>query len=124
MLIECQKRGICGKVTNMYDLYFADTKNDATIVPYMEGDYFPAEVENIIKELEEGKGGKKAKEAGKKKKAKKAKSPVIEAELAPLATTRKPSRPVASSQRVRTKRVWKRAEETSLWPSSARRSIQ
>ena len=75
MLIECQKRGICGKVTNMYDLYFADTKNDATIVPYMEGDYFPAEVENIIKELEEGKGGKKAKEAGKKKKAKKAKKP-------------------------------------------------
>ena len=75
MLVECQKRGICGKVTNMYDLYFADTKNDATIVPYMEGDYFPAEVENIIKELEEGKGGKKAKEAGKKKKAKKAKKP-------------------------------------------------
>ena len=75
MLIECQKRGICGKVTNMYDLYFADTKNDATVVPYMEGDYFPAEVENIIKELEEGKGGKKAKEAGKKKKAKKAKKP-------------------------------------------------
>ena len=75
MLVECQKRGICGKVTNMYDLYFADTKNDATVVPYMEGDYFPAEVENIIKELEEGKGGKKAKEAGKKKKAKKAKKP-------------------------------------------------
>jgi len=76
MLVECQKRGICDKVTNMYDLYFADTKNDATIVPYMEGDYFPAEVENIIKELEEGKGGKKAKEAGKKKKkAKKAKKP-------------------------------------------------
>jgi len=75
MLVECQKRGVCGKVTNMYDLYFADPKNDATVVPYMEGDYFPAEVENIIKELEEGKGGKKSSNAGKKKKAKKAKKP-------------------------------------------------
>eukprot|EP00563_Minutocellus_polymorphus_P002193 CAMPEP_0181047378 /NCGR_PEP_ID=MMETSP1070-20121207/14848_1 /TAXON_ID=265543 /ORGANISM="Minutocellus polymorphus, Strain NH13" /LENGTH=1781 /DNA_ID=CAMNT_0023126047 /DNA_START=297 /DNA_END=5642 /DNA_ORIENTATION=+ len=75
MLVECQMRGICDRVTNMYDLYFADSKNDAAIVPYMEGDYFPAEVENIIKELEEGKGVKKAKESGKKKKAKKAKKP-------------------------------------------------
>ena len=58
--MECQKRGIVGKVTNIYDLYFADEKLDATVVPYMEGDYFPAEVENIIKDIEEGKSGKKA----------------------------------------------------------------
>jgi hypothetical protein len=69
MLTVCQKRGICGKVTNMYDLYFADEKNDATVVPYMEGDYFPAEVENIIKDIEEGKHGKKAQQQGKKKKS-------------------------------------------------------
>lgn len=59
-----------GKVTNMYDLYFADEKNDASIVPYMDGDYFPAEVENIIKELEDGKDGKKPSSQAKKKKGK------------------------------------------------------
>ena len=68
MLIECQKRGVVGKLTNMYDQYFTNKENDATILPYMEGDYVPAEVENIIKNIEEGKAGKKAKEQGKKKK--------------------------------------------------------
>ena len=67
MLLTCQQRGIVGKITNMYDLYFSNPKNDATVVPYMEGDYFPAEVENIIKDLEEGKTGKKATSDGKKK---------------------------------------------------------
>jgi len=71
MLIEAQRRGVVGKVTNMYDLYFKDPKNDATIVPYLDGDYFPAEVENIIKDIEEGKGGKKGSSQGKKKKEKK-----------------------------------------------------
>lgn len=69
MLIECQRRGIVGKLTNMYDLYFAGGDNrDATAVPYMDGDYFPAEVENIIKNIEEGKTGKKSSAAGTKKK--------------------------------------------------------
>jgi len=75
MLIDCQKRGIVGKLTNMFDLYFSNKSNDATIVPYMEGDYFPAEVENIIKDIEEGKVGKKngGKEGKKKKGDKKQK---------------------------------------------------
>jgi len=69
MLVDCQKRGIVGKLTNMYDLYFSDKGNDAAVVPYMEGDYFPAEVENIIKDIEEGKVGKKnSGKEGKKKK--------------------------------------------------------
>eukprot|EP00978_Attheya_sp_CCMP212_P045484 scaffold348462_cov62-Attheya_sp.AAC.4 len=68
MLIECQRRGIVGRLTNMYDLYFANEKNDATAVPYMDGDYFPAEVENIIKDLEEGKHSKKSNVTGSKKK--------------------------------------------------------
>jgi hypothetical protein len=69
MLVECQKRGVVGKVTNMYDLYFSNKSNDAAVVPYMEGDYFPAEVENIIKDIEEGKPGKKSSgKEGKKKK--------------------------------------------------------
>ena len=67
MLIIAQKRGIVGRLTNMYDLYFADEKNDATIVPYMDGDYFPAEAENIIKDIEEGKGNKKNSTSAKKK---------------------------------------------------------
>jgi E1A/CREB-binding protein len=69
MLVECQKRNVVGKVTNMYDNYFADDKIDATAVPYLEGDYFPGEAENIIKVLEEG-GSKKGGGAGKKKKSK------------------------------------------------------
>jgi len=73
MLIKAQERGIVGKVTNMYDLYFADTKNDATVVPYMEGDYFPGEVENCIRDMEDGKHSKKAKSDGKKKKKAKSK---------------------------------------------------
>jgi len=69
MLVDSQKRSIVGKVTNMYDLYFADESLDATAVPYLEGDYFPGEAENIIKMLEEG-GGKKGGSSGKKNKKK------------------------------------------------------
>jgi E1A/CREB-binding protein len=58
MLIECQRRDIVGKVTNMYDLYFAPGIYDATAVPYLEGDYFSGEIENTIKDIEEGKGSK------------------------------------------------------------------
>lgn len=60
MLKDSQRRGVVGNVTNAYDLYFASGKNDATILPYMEGDYFPAEMENIIKDMEEGKALSKA----------------------------------------------------------------
>jgi E1A/CREB-binding protein len=67
MLVDCQNRSVVGKVTNMYDVYFADESLDATAVPYLEGDYFPGEAENIIKMLEEG-GGKKGGSSGKKKK--------------------------------------------------------
>merc|ERR1711933_666872 len=67
LLIECQKRNIVGRVTNMFDLYFADEALDATAVPYLEGDYFPGEAENIIKMLQEGGGKKSGKESKKKK---------------------------------------------------------
>ena len=63
MLDTCQKRGIVKSVTNMYDLYFANPENDATIVPYLEGDYWVGEAENIIKELEDGPNGKKVRGA-------------------------------------------------------------
>jgi len=67
MLVIAQERGIVGRLTNMYDLYFADEKNDATVVPYMDGDYFPSEAEMIIKDIEEGKGSKKSSSSSKKK---------------------------------------------------------
>eukprot|EP00804_Cyclotella_cryptica_P015047 CCRYP_000634-RA/>CCRYP_000634-RA protein AED:0.01 eAED:0.01 QI:1424/1/1/1/0.66/0.5/4/88/1434 len=67
MLAECQRRDIVGKVSNMYDQYFANKKLDAASVPYFEGDYFPGEAENIIKLLEEGDGKRKS-ASGKKKK--------------------------------------------------------
>lgn len=67
MLVEAQRRGIVGTLTNMYDLYFSDPRFDATVVPYMDGDYFPAEVENIIKDIEDGKTGKKSSSKGKSK---------------------------------------------------------
>lgn len=78
MLKDSQKQGIVGRLTNAYDLYFAHGKYDATILPYMEGDYFPAEMENIIKDMEEGKNlskkpeksCKKGKKENKKKKSK------------------------------------------------------
>ena len=74
ILKDCQRRGVVGKMTNAYDLYFAA----GTILPYMEGDYFPAEMENIIKDMEEGKNlSKKPDKAGKKgKKDKKKKAQV------------------------------------------------
>ena len=70
MLEKCQARDIVGKVTNMYDLYFAPGTFDATSVPYLEGDYFSSEIESIIKDLEEGKGSKSS-STGKKNKKKK-----------------------------------------------------
>jgi len=73
MLVECQKRNVVGKVTNMYDLYFANEDLDATAVPYLDGDYFPGEAENIIKMLEDG-NAKKNGGAGKKKKNKASKN--------------------------------------------------
>lgn len=71
MLQECQRRGIVGKMTNAYDLYFSNDKNDATVLPYLEGDYFPGELENIIKDIDEGKNLSKKPDKSSKSKGKK-----------------------------------------------------
>jgi E1A/CREB-binding protein len=86
MLKQCQGLRICGRVTNMYDLYCTDTKLDATSVPYLEGDYFPQEAERIIKLIEEEKiiklieagSEKKGGAHGKKKKKEPEKSSVVD----------------------------------------------
>jgi hypothetical protein len=64
MLKTCEERGIVKSTTNMYDLYFADVKNHATVIPYLEGDYWVNEAESIIKEINDGneKKGKKKQE--------------------------------------------------------------
>jgi len=72
MLTECQKRDIVGKLTNMYDLYFSNKSLDATAVPYLHGDYFEGEAENVIKELEDDKGSKGGANGKKSKKKKNA----------------------------------------------------
>mmetsp|Transcript_16450 Transcript_16450/g.23398 ORF Transcript_16450/g.23398 Transcript_16450/m.23398 type:complete len:1651 (+) Transcript_16450:347-5299(+) len=73
MLQESQKRGIVGKLSNMYDLYFSNKDLDATAVPYHDGDYFMGEAENIIKNLEDS-GKSKSGTSGKKSKKKKGSS--------------------------------------------------
>lgn len=75
MLEDCQRRDIVGKVTNMYDQYFNDKSLDASVVPYFEGDYFPGEAENIIKELND-QSVKKVTQGGKKKSSSKSKKSV------------------------------------------------
>ncbi|EWM19928.1 creb-binding protein [Nannochloropsis gaditana] len=66
-----QEQGIVHSITTLYDEHFLDPNNDATVLPYMEGDYWIGEVENLIKEIDDeekeeaeeaasgGKGGRK-----------------------------------------------------------------
>jgi len=53
MLETCTKRGIVKNVTNMHEQYFSKPELDATVIPYLEGDYWVGEAENVIKELSE-----------------------------------------------------------------------
>ena len=55
MLDICKERGIVLETNNIYDEYLANASNDATVLPYFEGDYWVGEAENIIKGL----GGRK-----------------------------------------------------------------
>jgi len=72
MLSKAQERGIVSSTTNLYDLYFAPaTPRDAALVPYLDGDYFVGEAENVLSSIAaeqkkaaskaEGKNGTKGK---------------------------------------------------------------
>ena len=72
MLVKAQERGIVSSTTNLYDLYFAPaTPRDAALVPYLDGDYFVGEAENVLSSIAaqqkkaaskaEGKNGTKGK---------------------------------------------------------------
>ena len=38
LLITCQSRGIVTEITDLYTEFLADPTNDATVLPYLEGD--------------------------------------------------------------------------------------
>lgn len=50
MLEEAKKRGIVEGLSNLYDEYWPNPETaDARLLPYLEGDYWIGEAENIIK---------------------------------------------------------------------------
>lgn len=51
MLNVCQARGIVSEIVDIHTEYLADHSNDATCLPYFEGDYWVNEAEVIIKDL-------------------------------------------------------------------------
>jgi len=51
MLKKCVERGIVCEVTDIHSEYLLDPSNDATVLPYFEGDYWVNEAEVIIKNL-------------------------------------------------------------------------
>ncbi|CAM9200709.1 unnamed protein product [Chrysoparadoxa australica] len=53
MLETARKRGIVENVSNLYDECWGDPSKDASTLPYLEGDYWVGEAEQIIKELED-----------------------------------------------------------------------
>lgn len=58
MLKKCVERGIVVELTDLHAEFLANTNNEATVLPYFEGDYWVNEAEVIIKNLKDGgKGG-------------------------------------------------------------------
>lgn len=69
MLVQATKRGIIEKTDNMYDLYFDEkTPRDAVLVPYLDGDYFIGEAENVLTSIaaKESKSGSSSKDGSDK----------------------------------------------------------
>lgn len=53
MLEEAHRVGIVAEITTLFDENFTNPENNATVLPYMEGDYWIGEAENLIKEIDE-----------------------------------------------------------------------
>jgi E1A/CREB-binding protein len=60
MLKRCVERGIVVEMQDLHTEYLTEANNDATLLPYFEGDYWVNEAEVIIKNLTEGKKGANA----------------------------------------------------------------
>ncbi|CAM9342162.1 unnamed protein product [Discosporangium mesarthrocarpum] len=56
MLEYAKEKGSVLKVSNLYEEYFSNAENMATVLPYLEGVYWVGEAENIIKEMRESSG--------------------------------------------------------------------
>ena len=54
-----KKRGVVTKVADIHTEFFCDHSNDATVLPYFEGDYWVREVEVIIEGLKKSHDRKK-----------------------------------------------------------------
>eukprot|EP01084_Bolivina_argentea_P041467 76537_1 len=54
MLEDAKIRGVVSSITDIYSEFWEDPNADPTVVPYLEGDYWIGEAENIVKDLEEG----------------------------------------------------------------------
>lgn len=76
MLDKCVDRGIVTEITNLYTEFMENPANDATVIPYFEGDYFVSEIETIIKDCEQGKADDTSQEAGSSKRKKQGRPPV------------------------------------------------
>jgi E1A/CREB-binding protein len=54
VLERCKERGIVQEVVDFHTEFMADTSNDATVMPYFDGDYWVGEAENIIRNIKSG----------------------------------------------------------------------
>jgi E1A/CREB-binding protein len=54
VLDKCRERGIVEEVVDFHTEFMADTANDATVMPYFDGDYWVGEAENIIRNIKSG----------------------------------------------------------------------
>lgn len=82
MLDKCVARGIVQEVNDLHTEYMADESNDATVLPYLDGDYWVGVAEDIIKKLsiddqypDEGDANVANDSKSKRKKTKKATAP-------------------------------------------------
>ncbi|KAJ8600694.1 hypothetical protein CTAYLR_008316 [Chrysophaeum taylorii] len=68
LLKKAKREGIVTHITNLWDEHFKADKS-ATLVPYFEGDYWPGEAENVLKQLEDEASGRAEPKPKKEKKA-------------------------------------------------------
>lgn len=54
VLDKCKERGIVQEVVDFHTEFMADPSNDATVMPYFDGDYWVGEAENIIRSIKSG----------------------------------------------------------------------
>jgi len=51
MLEDCKEQGIVCELVDLWTEFFENPENDATVLPYFEGDYWVNQVEDIIRDI-------------------------------------------------------------------------